>query len=107
MDQPWVEPLYFSANGTITLGVETSHGPDITMSLPADWISSTNWETNYTRSGADGSVTVQIVCIIETVSGDVFRMGARTINVQPWIVPVVNGKGRGRGRAPPLPAPAS
>ena len=83
-------------HGVAMMGVTVSHGNDITMSMPLDQVETVNWDNNYTMN-PDGSRTFQMVCIIETVTGDIFRFGARTLTHFPWVVPAVNGKGRGRG----------
>ncbi len=97
----FVRPYYRADGDRVTVGVEVSHGMDLTMQFPLEWIENVNWEVEY-RNEPEGT-TCSIVAVIDSVTGNNFRVGARTLHAEPWIMPIVGGKGYGRGRPGALP----
>ncbi len=99
--QPWIEPEVNLVPGRrIRIGVDVSHGTPLYLDLSEDEVESYRWTVSYDFTWGQRNVTM--IAIIETVSGDVFRVGAQTLPYPPWVRPVVGGKGRGKG----VPAPA-
>lgn len=95
----WLRPVVDVQRDTVRLGVETSHGGDFTLTLSNDWVESYSFGIEY-YNHPDGSMNVQVIATVETVTGDVFRVGAVTMNQAPWVRPITGGKGYGRGAAP-------
>jgi len=92
----WVEPnVLVLPDGRVRFGIDSSHGVYSTMTLQPEYVDSVDWEVNHDTNGPH---TVQVVCNIELINGQVLRIGQETLTGPPFCRPVLSGKGRGKGR---------